>query len=79
MSDGGIQKGYTFWATIRIKGKGGSERMSKEQLQVTMTKIRDLLDQRGGDVVHCMQSDKETPTLLTEMRHSPKFREKKKK
>ena len=80
MSDGGIQKGYTFWATIQIKGSGsGSEKMSKEKLQATMNKIRDVLKEGGGDVVHCLQSDKETPTFLTEMRHSPKYREKKKK
>jgi hypothetical protein len=82
MSDGGIQKGYTFWASIRITGDetASGEKMSKEKLQGAMDKIREILKGVGGDVVHCVQMHSDgQPVMGVEMRQSPKYRAKHKK
>jgi hypothetical protein len=73
MSDGGIQKGYSFWATINIKRAS----LPKEKLQEAMDKIRTILKDVDGDVVNCVQltPDQDPGTAIT-TRHSPKYRKK---
>ena len=72
MSDGGIQKGYTFWATIRIAKEG----VPKETLKEAMDQIRKILETVDGDIVHCTQADTDQRVIPGEMRQSPKFRAK---
>jgi AmiR/NasT family two-component response regulator len=70
MSDGGIQEGYTFWATIKITRAG----LSKEQLQEAMGRIRSILAAVDGYVVNSTQTDTSDPVISIEMRRSTKWK-----
>jgi hypothetical protein len=67
MSDGGIQKGHTFWATIRIKGRdvAAGEALSKEELKNVMNSIRQLLNSVKGNVVQSVQADSDENLKLS--------------
>jgi hypothetical protein len=78
MSDGGITKGYTFWATINIKGLGQDEVLDQKKLKELMLDIRKKLDPVNGEVVHSVTISKdkfEEPKLSISMRESPTTKE----
>ena len=76
MSDGGILKGQTFWATIKMHGQ-----LSQDELLQSIEEVRVLLSKKGrnGDLVHATRTySQDTPVISISMKESKAYAKKRK-